>query len=92
VGRLARAVRHLKREVREVKALAIIIPVAAFALMLRYLIDTTVAKRLKYIVGVIIGASLVVPPAFLPRYTPMFMQLAVGIFITFHLKAIIVDK
>jgi hypothetical protein len=91
VGTIASAVKYLKGWSKAM-GLGIIIPIATFWLLLRYLIDTQVAKRPKYVAGAITGASLIAPPGFLPQYTPMLAQLAVSIFILFYLKGIGPDK
>ena len=75
-------------------SMGIIIPIAAFALLLRYLIDTDAAKRTKYVVGGITGASFIVPFGYLPYggYAAMALQLALSIFILFYLRIVTVDE
>jgi hypothetical protein len=72
--------------------MAVIIPIATFALMLRYIIDTDAAKRAKYIIGGTAGASFFIP-AYLPYgfYVALAIQLGISIFILLYLKAML-DK
>ena len=66
----------------------VIIPIATFALMLRYVIDTGAAKRAKYTIGGVAGASFLAPP-YLPYgfYVGLALQLGVSVFILLCVKA-----
>ena len=71
----------------------IVIPVATFALLLRYLIETGEPRRTKYIVGGLVGASFFVVP-FVPFgfYVGMLLQLGISVYILIYLDVIKLGK